>query len=393
MAGFPSAGVMPNANADGTVTAPAVAFASEPGLGMYRLAAGVLGLAALGVTTFAAGGVASAVNYVRAVPSVTGGTLAMQATGTDANISFALQPKGAGWIGAQIPNALASGGNGRGTNAVDWQMTRTLATQVASGANAVIGGGLNNIAANPQCTVGGGTNNTANNSNATIGGGSNNIANASAATVGGGATNTASGSNAFVGGGVSNAASGLNSVVAGGNSNGASGIASWCPGGAFSAARGLTGRGAWAATRIAANGDAQCGEFHVLRQTTNATATRLTADNAAEGTANSVNLPDFSTYGGRLLVTAKQTGSADVAFWSLDVAALRNSGAGSVVVYLGAGASIAPTGSNGVNGAALRLTIAADTTNGGIAISGTGIAAQTFNWSARFTNVEATTVS
>ena len=291
-------------------------------------------------------------------PSRTG----WRATGSDANISAVMQPKGNGALIGQFPDNAATGGNGRGVSATDWQTTRTAATQVASGTAAVIAGGSANTASAAQSSIAGGSSNSATATDAAIGGGSTNSATAVAATVAGGSTNLASGT------------------------------VSWIPGGFRASTRGVYGRGAWAANRIAASGDAQCGEHHLLRQTTDATGTRLTADSGAANTTNTINLPNFGAYAGRLMVTAKATGTLDAAVWVSDVLVLRGNGVGTTTMPLGAGATIAPTGSNGT-GSAWRIAVAADTTNGGIAITVTGAAATIINWSARFANVEVVTAS
>jgi hypothetical protein len=49
-----------------------------------------------------------------------------------------------------------SGGNARGTNAVDLQKDRSNDTEVASGASSTVGGGKNNTASGPNSTVSGG---------------------------------------------------------------------------------------------------------------------------------------------------------------------------------------------------------------------------------------------
>jgi hypothetical protein len=65
---------------------------------------------------------------------------------TVSNLDFVIQPKGEGAILAQQPDGTIAGGNNRGTNAVDLQMSRTDAGQVASGSGAAIIGGINNTA-------------------------------------------------------------------------------------------------------------------------------------------------------------------------------------------------------------------------------------------------------
>jgi hypothetical protein len=112
---------------------------------------------------------------------------------------LAIGPTGTGFLSGSIPNgSTGGGGNCRGINAIDWQLSREFATQVASGDYSVISGGKNNSALGTYTVVSGGYGNTA--------GGS-----------GSGATQ--GGTGAFVGGGHHNAATGVNSVIIGGSGN------------------------------------------------------------------------------------------------------------------------------------------------------------------------------
>jgi hypothetical protein len=77
------------------------------------------------------------------------------------NTPLVLQPLGTGALQAQKPTSSAVGGNVRGSNAVDWQTSRTTAAQVASGTQTTIGGGVNNTASGTVATVAGGTGNAA----------------------------------------------------------------------------------------------------------------------------------------------------------------------------------------------------------------------------------------
>ena len=164
-------------------------------------------------------------------------------TGTDAgaiwqpdasiatNVGIVLRPRGTGYIAADAPNATATGGNARGNYAVDLQMDRNNATDVASGDYATISGGQENTASAIRATVGGGQNNTASGTRSTIGGGADNNASGDYSSVGGGEINTSSGSRSTVGGGHSNNATGFRSTVAGGFNNTANGPASTVGGG------------------------------------------------------------------------------------------------------------------------------------------------------------------
>jgi hypothetical protein len=150
----------------------------------------------------------------------------------------------------------------------------------------------------------------------------------------------------------------------------------------------VSGRLAFAGERVLILGDAQFGIHPLNRGTTDATPTRLTADNLVPGSTNTINLPDNGSYAGRLTVTGKAAGSTAAAVWRVDVSAVRGSGAATTVLYEGAGTAIVPTASSGL-GSAWRLDIAADTTFGGIAVTATGAAATAITWSAAYLNVEA----
>jgi hypothetical protein len=193
----------------------------------------------------------------------------------DTNAGIVLQPNGTGAIMAQVPDGTAAGGNARGQYAVDLQMSRNFAYQVASGVASTISGGTGNraignystIVGGSACTasgqyslsgglgaevsnyggvcfgnantnnsyggvVSGGQNNTAGSSDyVVVGGGRSNTASSQHSTVSGGQSNTAStGTHATVVGGSGNTASGQYSV-AGGRSNTASGNQSFAVGG------------------------------------------------------------------------------------------------------------------------------------------------------------------
>ena len=171
-----------------------------------------------------------------AAPNTTTPVAQLLATGGATNIDVALTPKGNGALVAQIPNSAASGGDKRGTNAVDWQTSRTTSTQVASGNNSSIGGGLNNTASGLNSNVHGGTSNTASGQNATVGGGSINTATSTGATISGGNSNLASNSNTTIGGGNGNVASGQNATIGGGDVNSAAGLNATVAGGSTNSA-------------------------------------------------------------------------------------------------------------------------------------------------------------
>jgi hypothetical protein len=139
----------------------------------------------------------------------------------DTNTSIVLKPNGTGGIIASVPDGTVTGGNARGSNAVDLQTIRDLSSSVASGVYSTVSGGRNNTASSTYSTVNGGGFNTANtNTYATVVGGSENNSSGQF-SISGGRSNTASGL-ASVSFGLSNTASSANSTISGGQSNTAS---------------------------------------------------------------------------------------------------------------------------------------------------------------------------
>jgi hypothetical protein len=110
-------------------------------------------------------------------------TAVIEATTTNSGI--AIVPNGSGAITAQIPDGTIAGGNARGVNAVDLQMSRTANNQVAFGSNSVISGGINNRISNLNCSIIGGNSNAATEQHASVIGGINNISSGVYSTAGG----------------------------------------------------------------------------------------------------------------------------------------------------------------------------------------------------------------
>ena len=146
----------------------------------------------------------SAVNYVQIKGGATGIAPIVQALGSDTNIPLVLQPKGTGALQAQQTDSTATGGNARGINAVDWQTSRTAASQVASGQYSVIGGGLGNINNSTAGVIAGGAGNQVGGTYAGVLSGISNIANGFGSAIGAGYTNTAAGFFNFIGTGYTN---------------------------------------------------------------------------------------------------------------------------------------------------------------------------------------------
>jgi hypothetical protein len=223
-----------------------------------------------------------------ASPNNTVNASRMLASGGSTNQDAIIQPKGTGALLAQLPDNTNTQGNKRGDRAVDLQMIRGLADQVASGTQAVIGGGNANKA-------------TATNS--TIAGGASNLVSGQAATIAGGSGNTGSADYVAVTGGQSNIASALHSFIGGGDNNTASGINSAILGGKYGSAN-KTGMVAHAASRFSANGDNQREYYELSKITTDDTPTILTADQATPAAANTIAIESGAAYAYQIMLSA-----------------------------------------------------------------------------------------
>jgi hypothetical protein len=127
-------------------------------------------------------------------------------------------------------DGTVAGGNARGNGAVDLQMSRIAATQVASGEYSFIGSGQNNINLAPVSVIVGGVNNYINGSvgssyqnKVIVGGDSNQISNVSTRNtfVGGGYGNNINGASegGLIVGGYQNTLSASQTVISGGQGN------------------------------------------------------------------------------------------------------------------------------------------------------------------------------
>ncbi len=163
-------------------------------------------------------------------PNATTNVVQLRPT-TTGDIDLALSPSGSGAILAQVPDNAIDGGNKRGSMAVDWQMIRSSASQVASGLYSVLSGGAQNLVSGDYAVVTGGEHNSSDGNHSSVGGGAQNNASGSYSVLGGGRQNVASGYSATVCGGLQDTASGVSSVVCGGESNTASGPYSCVVGG------------------------------------------------------------------------------------------------------------------------------------------------------------------
>lgn len=320
--------------------------------------------------------------------------------------------------------ADGSGGNARGTDAVDLQLTRGGATQVASGTQSVIAGGQNNTAATTGSVVAGGDGNSVSTNNRGaivgglnnsttglenfVGGGNSNAASNSHSTVCGGTNNEASGQESFVGGGSNNQAttgqscvvagennlsagdassilggeeniaSGEASVIGGGSNNLASSTYSCILGGAQAVAD-KWGQVSQSSGSFAADGDAQVSEFVLRIATADATPTVLLLDGFTAGRVMVV--PNNTSWIFRMMLVARRSTGTTSIYEA--VGQIENT-AGTVTAT-----AVAVTEVNdGIGLPATPVAVTADAVNDALIITVTGVAANSIRWVAYVRVVE-----
>lgn len=251
-------------------------------------------------------------------------------------------------------------------------------------------GGSSNTASGSRAAVVGGQTNTASSTNAAVVGGTNGTASAANSAVVGGATGTASGTRSSVIGGATSTASSNNAVVVGGNTNAANSFNSVVVGGSAGSARSIVGNFVYPSSDAPISflaGGQQLATLLLGRQTTDATATRLTSDTNSASTTNQVILPNNSAYYVKGSVIATVTGGGNTKSWDFIATIKRgaNAAATSIVGAVTLNVQAADAGAS-----TWIVAITADTTNGGLAVTVTGQAATTIRWVAKLESTEVT---
>jgi len=317
---------------------------------------------------------------------------------------LALIPKGSGALLSRIPDGTSTGGDKRGLFAVDWQLSRSSSTQVASGlASSIlsgsrntssglysaVAGGFTNTASGIYASVLGGTVNNATGSySVTVGGQSNaDLSSITHASIVGGYLNRVYGSYGVVVGGQSNNATVTGAVIVGGSNNAANGIYSFVSGGAYGTTRGITGMHIFPACNApiaAAAGVSQAGLLVLGVQTTSATPVVMRSNSSAAGLSNQLVLADNSAVYFRGTVIANVTGGGNTKSWTFDGQIKR--GANAAATTLTGSTVASPYGDAGAS--TWTVALSADTTNGGLAVTVTGQASTTIRWVCRLETTE-----
>jgi hypothetical protein len=307
-------------------------------------------------------------------PNATVNVVSMVPVAPTANSDLALVPKGNGALLAQVPTGTTAGGNKRGQYAVDLVGSRLNAANVASGNYSFLGGGNDNKASASQSAVVGGSGNFATGNSSFIGGGLDNQANNLASVVAGGRLNVASGDYSAVGGGRQHIANSAFSTVSGG---------------AYGSTRGVIGYHAFPACNgpiVAVAGVSQAGLLVLGAETTDATPTVIRSNTSAASTTNQLILPNNSAIYFKGTVIANVTAGGNTKSWTFDGQIKR--GANAAATTLTGSTVSSPYGDAGAS--TWVVALAADTTNGGLAVTVTGQAGTIIRWVCKLETTEVT---
>jgi hypothetical protein len=203
----------------------------------------------------------------------------------------------------------------------------------------------------------------------------------------GGNTSTASGIGSAAIGGNSNAASGAYAVVLGGDANSASAESSYAFG-VRSSATVINKYVFGAATNSGfVVGGSQYGVLVLGTQTTDATATVLRSNTNAAGTTNQLILQNNQAMveTGSVICRQSVAGSDKASGWTFLAVIRQGANAGTTALV----AAVTPVlVAQDVSLATTALAVTADTTNGGLAVTVTGIAATNLRWVATLNTAE-----
>ncbi len=158
-----------------------------------------------GVTSWATPSGGALTNWTEArtasAPNATVPVVSFVPNTADTNNAVALGAKGTGAIMANVPDSAATGGDPRGSYAVDWQHTRNLSPEVASGYASTIGGGFRNKVDSSYGIIAGGYFNYVNGDYSVITGGEQCSTSGLYAVIAGGYDNDSGSSYSSIGGG------------------------------------------------------------------------------------------------------------------------------------------------------------------------------------------------
>lgn len=286
-----------------------------------------------------------------AAPNATVPAHSLSATGAETNIDLVLVPKGNGALITGIPDNTSTGGNKRGTQAVDLQLKRNLgASQVAAGVNSGLLSGANNRIGTAQqgCVIAGGEQNDITS-----------VGTCKYAFLGGGNQNAIQGGqfNVLCGGELNSVTGDHQGIVAG--KQGGFGGVGWNMHGAGSPSGNV--------------GDAQAIVFPVRQTTTDATQKALGFD---AGRLNNIFLSTAQQYAITGEVVAQTAAGVDRKAWKFEAVVSRPTAGATAVDYV-----LVTVLFNTAGAAAWALNFIVDPISANnTALHATGVAATTIQW-------------
>jgi hypothetical protein len=291
------------------------------------------------------------------------------------NSALVLSPKGTGaFILGPKPDGTAVGGNARGSRAVDFQMVRATAAQVASGLQSFIGAGSSNTVSAQNSVVCGGL--------------SNSVSTETSAIVSGGYNSITTSNFSFLGAGRGNLVSGRAAVICSGGNNentaGFANIASALNSGILCGDKTVADRygmqahanGSFAAGGALAAGDAQRARFVLRCKTT----TNAAVEMALDGSTTYLTIPSGKVIFLNIKVVGTKSDGSAVATYERQYA-VKNVAATSSEVY-------APITIGTDNAAGTTLEVATVDAGDYVRIRPTGITSETWRWVASVDAVE-----
>ena len=323
-------------------------------------------------------------SFLTASPNNTVNAEQLSVTGGTTNVDLVLTPKGTGaFILGLAPDNTATGGNKRGTGAVDLQLNRVgIAARVASGAYSFVTGQGSVASGDTAAAIGyanqstgsysltAGFGNTATNTSSVSLGYQNGCSGLVATALGQGNTSSNDRSYAV---GFGNTANGICSGALG-ESNTASGSHALALCNRSLANR--YGQTSQAAGQFAAVGDAQNCQFVLRNKTTNNVATTLFLD----GASARLTIASGRILSGTLNILGSRSDGVTVARYLRQFALKNVAGTTSLV------GTVNTLGTDEASGTSISVT--ADDTNDALSIQVTGITAETWRWVAYVNAIE-----
>jgi hypothetical protein len=399
---------------EGTATTPGLTFPNDGSqdTGLYHISDGSFGVTNNGTETVAFTPVGVNLLGTPTAPTAAVGTSTDQIATTKfvaVNSPLKYIPSTQSYS-IQVPDNTTTGGNARGTGAVDLQTSRNAANQVASGRYSFGAGSYNTVSGDYSVALG--ANNTVSDISCFVSGFGNTASGYCSVALGN--ENTASNTYCFTVGsqnkasasysiamGAYNVASGNNSVAIGaknvspasysvslGYYNNASGNYSTALGNK-SSTNGISSKTVFGSGFSTTVGTYQTGTLGLGAVTTDATATILKSDTNAVSSSNICVLQNNNAVSFDIEVVAFNAATGTAGQWNTTGLIKRGANASSTALVGLPTINLTFGDSEGWIKASV-VSISADTTNGGLTVSVTGAASTTIQWMCRINTVEVT---